>query len=286
MARTITAIATTIKEAFMASSTLQSLYGFAGTDSFDEKFSSVSIEAILINIVATVAAAVENMFDWHKADVEELINNERIGKKGWYEDIAKAYQLGFELPESSDVYADTTSDDAIDARIIAAAWAGEYGTNGVKLKVVKLENDVYTKLTGAELTSFTAYMNRIKPAGIAMSIVSDPADQLGIVVDIYYDALVMSADGSLISGATFPVIEAIQAYLNALEYNGEFITMRLCDSIQEAAGVKVVEIKSASYKYAGYAFTPINAKYTPVSGYLTFDETDITNVTINYIANV
>lgn len=270
----------------MANTILHGLYGFAGTDSFDAKFSSASIEAILINIVATVAAGIESLFDFHKADVEELISSERIGKKGWYEEKAKAFQYDFELPEDSDVYADTTSAEALAARLVAAAWAGEYGTNGVKLKVAKLTAEEFDQLSTEELKAFVAYMNRIKPAGIAMSIVSDPADQLGIVVDIYYDALVMSADGSLISGATFPVIEAIQAYLNALEYNGEFITMRLCDSIQEAAGVKVVEIKSASYKYAGYAFTPINAKYTPVSGYLTFDETDITNVTINYIANV
>jgi len=286
MARTITAIATTIKEAFMASSTLQSLYGFAGTDGFDEKFSSVSIEAILINIVSTVAAAVENMFDWHKADVEELINNERIGKKGWYEEKAEAFQYGYELPEGSDTYADTTSVEALTAQIVNSAWAGEYGTNGVKLKVAKVTDSILEPLTTEELLAFTAYMNRIKPAGIAMNIVSEAADRLGIEVDIYYDALVMNADGTLISGGRNTVEDAIIGYLNSLEFNGEFVTMYLCDTIQSAAGVKVVEIKSVSYKHVGYDFVAIDAKYTPESGYLAFDATDTAHVTINYIANV
>lgn len=86
MARTIAVIAVSVKEAFMANTILHGLYGFAGTDSFDAKFSSASIEAILINIVATVAAGIESLFDFHKADVEELISSERIGKKGWYEE--------------------------------------------------------------------------------------------------------------------------------------------------------------------------------------------------------
>lgn len=284
MARTIKEIATTVKETFMSSTVLQNLYGFTGDDSFDDKFSSVSIEAVIINIVATVAAAVENLFLWHKAEVDEMIGNERIGKKGWYEAKAKAFQYGYELPEGSDVYEDVSSEDAVAARIVTAAWAGDYGTNGVKLKVAKTADGIFEPLTTEELSAFTAYMNRIKPAGIAMNAVSEPADQLGIVVDIYYDALVMNSDGTLISGGSKSVEDAIVSYLNSLEFNGEFVTMNLCDTIQKAVGVKVVEIKSVSYKHAGYDYAAIDAKYTPESGYMVFDS-DSQHVTINYIVN-
>lgn len=286
MARTINDISTAIKQSFIDNARLRSVYSLDVSKSFDEQFSAVSIEAILINIVATVAAGLENLFDFHKADVEELITNERIGKRGWYEEKAKAFQYGYELLEGSDTYADTTSAAALTAQIVHSAWAGEYGNNGVKLKVAKIADGIFQALTTEELLVFTVYMNRVKPAGIAIHTVSEAADKLGIAVDIYYDALLMNADGTLISGGSNTVEDAIIDYLNSLEFNGEFVTMHLCDTIQAAVGVKVVEIKSVSYKHAGYDFVEIDAKYTPEPGYLEFDATDTEHVTINYIANV
>ena len=280
MARNITDITNTMKEAFMASETLQALYGFAGTDSFDSKFSSVSIEAILINIVSTVAAAVENLFDFHKADVEELISNERIGKKGWIEYMAKRFQFGDELPENSDTY-DIIDDEK---KVVKAAYAGEIAGGGVYLKVSDIVNGEYVPLTTEQLDAFIAYMKRIKPAtGIGYTISSDPADQLGVVIDIYYDPLVLKADGEDIINGNKPVVDAIKSYLSGIGYNGEFVTMSLCNVIEAATGVKIVEPKQVSYKHAGYDFVAINAKYTPVAGYIKLDETDTAHVTINYI---
>lgn len=280
MARTIKEISATIKEAFMANVTLQNLFDFQSTDAFDDVFSSASIEAILINIVATVAAAVENLFDWHKSDVEELINNERIGKKGWIENIAKRFQFGDELPVDSDTYAviDTSK------RLVKAAFAGEGVSGGVYLKVSNIVNNEYIPLTTEQLDAFKAYMKRVKPAtGISYTITSDDADQLGVFLDIYYDPLVLKANGESILNNNKPVIDAIKTYLSGIDYNGEFVTMSMCNAIEAAAGVKIVEPKQTSYKHAGYDFVVINAKYTPVAGYIKLDEEDTAHVTINYI---
>mgnify|MGYP001010549339 CR=1 FL=1 len=280
MARTIKEIADSIKSFFMSLPALQNLYSFTNTDNFDDKFSSVSVEANMANIVATEAAAVEEQFDWHKQETTQKIENERIGKKGWIENIAKRFQFGDELPANSDTYAviDTSK------QVIKAAYAGEGSGGGVYLKVANIVNNEYVALTPEQLASFKVYMKRVKPAtGISYVITSDNADQLGVVLDIYYDPLLLKTNGEHILNGNKPVIDAIKSYLSGIGYSGEFITQNMCNLIEAATGVKIVEPKQVSYKHAGYDFVTINAKYTPIAGYIKLDEEDTAHVTINYI---
>ena len=71
--------------------------------------------------------------------------------------------------------------------------------------------------------------------------------------------------------------------MSGIGYSGEFITQNMCNLIEAATGVKIVEPKQVSYKHAGYDFVTINAKYTPIAGYIKLDEEDTAHVTINYI---
>lgn len=280
MARTIKDIADGIKSFFMSLPALQNLYSFTNTDDFDDKFSSASVESNIVNIVASEAAVVENQLEWHKQDVNQIVENQRIGKKGWIENIAKQFQFGDELPVDSDTYAviDTSK------QIVKAAFAGEGVGGGVYLKVSNIVNNEYIPLTTEQLDAFKAYMKRVKPAtGISYTITSEAADQLGVFLDIYYDPLVLKANGESILNNNKPVIDAIKTYLSGIDYNGEFVTMSMCNAIEAAAGVKIVEPKQTSYKHAGYDFVVINAKYTPVAGYIKLDEEDTAHVTINYI---
>ena len=61
MARTIAQIKTELTEAFMTDSTLQTKYGFSEGDSFDSRFSKVSIESLLLYIVATAIWTLEKL---------------------------------------------------------------------------------------------------------------------------------------------------------------------------------------------------------------------------------
>lgn len=280
MARTIKEIADSIKSFFMSIPALQSLYGFENSDVFDDKFSSVSVESNFVNIISSEAAVVENQLDWHKQEVTQIVENERIGKKGWIENIAKRFQFGDELPVDSDTYAviDPTK------QVVKAAYAGEGSGGGVYLKVANVVNNEYVALTPEQLASFKVYMKRVKPAtGISYVITSDNADQLGVVLDIYYDPLVLKANGEHILNGNKPVVDSIKSYLSGIGYNGEFVTMSLCNVIEAATGVKIVEPKQVSYKHAGYDFVTINAKYTPIAGYIKLDEEDTAHVTINYL---
>lgn len=293
MARNITDITNTMKEAFMASETLQALYGFAGTDSFDSKFSSVSIEAILINIVSTVAAAVENMFDWHKAEITNTIETERYGYKGWYEKKALEFQYGDGITNdysSSDTeYAEGTeydntgrTDEDIEAlRIIKYAYCEEQtGVSkiGVKLKVAKDSDGEFIMPEIAEQAAFMAYINRIKPGGMPVEFIFANGDVLTLSLTIIYNPLILKNTGEKLSQTgVFPVKDAILSYLHSIDFNGEFIGMKLIDAVQAVDGVEIAVLNSATATYASTTTVDITNEpyYAPYAGWMTLADEDL-----------
>jgi hypothetical protein len=268
MARSIKEIADSIKNAFIKNDTLKRVYGITDTKTYDEQFSDASVESVLIYIFATAVASLENIFDYFRRDVSRIVENERYGRKGWYEAKARAFQLGYNLPDDSDIY--SVIDEAEGVRIVKAAWCGDGTAIGyVDLKVANIANDEFVKLDSDEVISFTTYINRIKPAGVFINVIAEDADELAYKIDIYYNPLLMKMDGELINGGGKSVEKAIDTYLQSLDFNGEFITMKFVDFIQQAEGVAIVEVKGVWQKRVGYNWGTIDARHIPVSGFFT-----------------
>lgn len=275
MARTITAIATTIKEAFMASETLQGLYGFAGTDSFDDIFSPVSIEAIIIDNIATEMATIENLFTYHKQDITFQVENERYGYKQWFVDKSLKFQYGDSFPDEGLEYETIDTEKQI---VKYAACEDIESGIGLLLKVVKVVNNNYAALEPDELTAFTSYINRIKPAGVPIKVRSLIGDALVLSLKVVYDPLVINSSGQLISDTNiYPIRDAIQNYLKSIDFNGMFVGMKLIDEIQKVEGVEIALIDLATANFAGISTTANGLYYKPYAGYLTLDvEEDLT----------
>lgn len=66
MARTIAEIKQEMTDAFMGESVVREKYGFSSTDTFDTRFSKVSIEGLLFYVVAFGVWVLEKLFDSHK----------------------------------------------------------------------------------------------------------------------------------------------------------------------------------------------------------------------------
>lgn len=275
MSRTINNIATTIKEAFMASSTLQSLYGFAGTDSFDDIFSPVSIEAIIIDNIASEMATIENLFAFHKQDITYQVENERYGYKKWFVDKALAFQYGDAFPDEGLTYETIDTEKQI---VKYAACEDIESGIGLLLKVVKVVNNNYAALEPDELTAFTSYINRIKPAGVPIKVRSLIGDALVLSLKVVYDPLVINSSGQLISDTNiYPIRDAIQNYLKSIDFNGMFVGMKLIDEIQKVEGVEIALIDLATANFAGISTIANGLYYKPYAGYLTLDvEEDLT----------
>lgn len=308
MAQTIKEISDSMKAAYVHSSAVRSIYNLesqyideniAGDDAaavvfFNKYIGVISVTAVIISCIATVAALLQNLFSYHKEDVEKIVDNERYGHKGWYENMALKFQYSSalnvnytEIPDPNAIDGDFSEEDVytpIDAtlQIVKYAYAEEQPTGfGVLLKIAKEASGQLMPLgdgnngTDNEITPFTSYMNRIKPAGVPLTIRNTVPDRLFLNLRIYYDPLIVNSSGELLSDTSIkPVETAIQSYLNSLNFNGEFINMKLIDAVQQAQGVVVAELMSSQAQYAGNNAQNIEDRYTPYSGYMQLDFTN------------
>lgn len=262
MARTIKEIANGMKSDFIGNEDLCTAFGLTYDDGrgeaeriayYDDNFSAVSVETSLIYVVAACAAAIENMFDWFKEDVDNVIANERYGHKGWYVKKAKEFEWNGE-------------------RIISHASCEELDF-GVRLKVAKSDGvDLYpldNAQTNDEFGGFQHFMNREKPAGMPISFVNEQADSLKLNIDCHYDPLVFTGGSEAAVGS---VISCIVAHINSIDFNGVFTTTALVDALQTVPGLSAIEIISAQAARQGENYVPFVSTYNPRSGYLRLDE--------------
>lgn len=278
MARSIREIADGMKVDFVRSEALRGLYGLADYDPdsdaaalaayYDSKFSAVSVETCILYVVATCAALVENMFDWFSADVDEIVNEDRYGRKGWYEKTALKFQftdgVDYELDINTGEY--LTHGDGSEL-IVTHASASSNNGFGVKLKVAKGEVGSLAPLTTDEKTAFETYINRLKPAGVPVTVISRNADLLALNMVVYYDPLVFTEDL-----ASQKVKESVTAYLQDNIFPGRFVAMEMVDRLQAVAGIDIVEVKGVRVKHEGFGYDDITYNdsypYIPEPGYM------------------
>lgn len=266
MARSIVEIQQSIIDAKNADPTLAQL----------NSSSRAAIWLLWTWVVATCMWVTENLFDSHKAEVADIINNQAPHSAQWYAYMAKRFQLGYALPDGSDTY------EVIDtsAQIVAFAAVVEL-SNRLRIKVAKLVGGVLTPLTNDELVAFVEYMNRVKDAGIKLSCTSSAADTLRVQLNVFFDPLVLNALGKRLDGTNdTPVQDAITAFVKAIPFNGVFVLNSLIAAIQKVEGVTIGEMDYCAARYGVLPFSVITSAYTPDAGYLILDGTFFTDNTI------
>ena len=284
MARTITQIKSELTAAFMADTTLAANYGFTPGADFDKTFSKVSIENILLYIVAAALWTHERLFDEHRAEVENLIAQLKPHTLRWYVSKVKQYRNGQPLIDGTDQYDDTglTDDDIAQRQVVHFAAATEAATT-IYIKVATDNNGTKQPLTTDQLNGLKAYIAEVKDAGVRVEIINEAAYHLRLSLVIYYDPMVLSPQGMHLQQGGYPVNEAIKSYIENLPFNGEYSNTALTDVLQQTDGVKIPEITASAESATGteedFAANPIDVKSIPHSGYYVFEEA---NVTIDY----
>jgi hypothetical protein len=272
MARTIEQIKAGMTAEFVANSTIVALYGLDRSKTFDEQFSKASLESLFYYVVAAAFWTLETLFDTHKKEVSDIISNQKPHTAKWYANRSKAFQHGYDLPEDSDQYDNSTiDDDAIKTSQIITHAAAVEESGKLTLKVAKNGNgDDLQELSATELTEFKEYMSRIKDAGVNLLIISEPADTLTLDLTIYYNPLVLqkTTEGKLVNILSQePVVEnTIREYLRNLPFNGTLVLAYLIDKLQTVDGVVIPQINKAAAGYNGRLemFTTL---YNPLAGY-------------------
>lgn len=265
MARSITDIKKQMTDAFMADENIREAYGFVEGDTFNGKFSSVSIESILFYIVAACIYTFEILFDSYREDVNNTVETSAHTAR-WYRDKALAFMDEVPLVEDTDYY-DTSnmSDEEIaEAHVVkfAAATESKYSAM-LTIKVAGKSGESLAPLSQGAMVRLTAYFAQIKDAGVRINLISQAGDIFDCVMDIYYNPL-LSPDIVKTN-----VENAINEYIGSLPFDGQYSNMSCIDAVQKVKGVEVAEMKSASAKVSSEATpTPIDARYRPVAGYL------------------
>ena len=271
MARKIAEIQQSIIDAKNADATLAGLTSTSNT----------AIWLLWTWVIATVSWTLEVLFDRHKAEVTAIINGQSPHTLEWYAYMAKQFQYGVSLPAGSDVYLVVPPADAT-VLIIKYAAAIEMSRQ-VRVKVAKLSAGILAPLSSPELTAFSAYMNRIKDAGLRLQLTSGNPDNLQLAVNIYYDPLTLDNTGARLDGTGATVVkDATNNFLDNLPFNGLFVLNSLIAAMQAVEGVRIAQVVTAQANYAATPYVSIPVEYVPDAGYMILDDTYFT-ANITYI---
>lgn len=239
--------------------------------------SKVAIWRLWVYIIAVIVWTFEKIQDLHKIEITQLIADNQIGTADWFKNKMLAFQLGYTLSPML-VYDNT---DAIEADVLASKIikqaAVEELAGRLKVKIAKEVIGELTPLTSEELAAAKAYAERIKYAGVKLSVISRVPDDFKCNYTIYYDPLVLDAYGARLDGTDDePVQTAVKSFLRNLKFNGELSLTKLTDFLQSIEGVEEPVKNSAFAKYGGFPYSSINEYYIADAGYMKLDEENTT----------
>jgi hypothetical protein len=240
--RTLTEIQNEIKANYIADTTVRTRYSITDPEAtYDETFSRFSIESIIIYIVSVAIYAVEFLFAKHSEEVENREDQMRIGTIAWWRNLCKAFQYGYELTYDTETNLYKYADVDEDALIIKFAEVREGVGAGVTILVNEADeegNPIAIPIDSPKRNAFSAYLGKLKIAGMPLTWGSYNPDRLRITLNVVYDPLLLNGTGGLLIGGESTVESAIISYLSTLDYGAGLINKTaLLNAIENADGV-------------------------------------------------
>ena len=279
MARTIAEIRKEMADEFIADETLQERYGFAPSDRFDDLFSKASIENVLITLHAVRAWAMENLFEAHQREVEEIAEAKRPHTLLWYRDKALGFQYGCPLSPDSAVYDNTgmTEEEVTATRIVkkCSAQTTSAVRPTVQIKAAKEDGP----LESEELEALRSYMGQVADAGLQVVCISGEPDIMELRITVLYDSLVLDSSGSRYIGGSRPVDETVERHLADLPFNGVFYPRLLESDLMAQDGIRVAHVTLARAGATRSAMADIVESYNPYYGAIQCDVDNDLHVT-------
>lgn len=265
---------------FMSDETLRTAYGIAGDATWDSTFSTVSIENIILYIVAVCAYTLEVMFDGFKQDVEDRIAQNIVPTIRWYHTQSVNFQYGDALifDELTQSFRYAAEDDS--KKVVKYCAVRDRG-GSIQVLVSGDSDGKPSVLSSDVLTAFKSYMNSVKIAGVILDIRSLPADSIEITAQVEVDPQQITEEGVRISDGSYPIVDAVNAYLANIVYGGTFNKTKCVDAIQNVPGVTDVLLQQVRVKSSGGSYTVLEGNnYTAVGGCFVSDNL---NNTLSYV---
>jgi len=269
MARTVAVIKQTILDKVAADEILSAQMNST---------SKSAIYKLYAHCVAYAIWVLEGLFDLHRAEIEALLDAKTPHQFRWYRTKSLAFQYGFDLIDESDEFDNTgaTEEQIDDSKIIKYCAVSQAAIESrLVVKIATESGDTLAPLSTPQKDAFVAYLEEIKDAGVVITVINYLPDRLYPVLRIFYDPLVLNADGSSILLGGKPVEDTINTYMKNLPFNGELVISALVDELQKTKGVKIPHVDSLSTSFIDpetetYGTpVPVDVKVKPESGYFT-----------------
>lgn len=278
MARTIAEIKKEMTDYFVANDTIRALYELNPEKGFEDQFSKVSLESILFYVVAVAMWTLEKLFDRHRQETADLIDELKPHSLRWYANKAKAFQFGRSLIIDTDRYDNTgLSDEQVREQQVVKYAAVVEKEAIVYVKVATGAEGRRTQLTLEQLTALETYFREVKDAGVKLEVTNEPADLFDVDMDVYYDPQVFNATLNRLDGRGRAVHDTIAAFVENLPFNGEYRNSALINALTALDGVVMVELNKAT---AGGQSIP--AWWVPYSGYFRVEKESLNIKAIAY----
>lgn len=268
MARTITEIQQDIFDSISQNENLQAL----------NSTSNVAIYRLIVYVISSAIWVLEKLFDFHKAELQKELFEQKSGTLPWYRTMALAFQFGFDLLTDSDKFDNNgaTAEQIELSKIVKYAAVSE-GTvdSRVILKIAgESSQGVLTPITLLQFEAFEAYIKEIKYAGVKTTIINYLPDRLFLNLQIIRNPLLIDGSGNSILNGGKPVEQAIKVFMKNLPFDGEFVVEHLEKYLMDnVEGVEVAHVINTQSSWIDPTINdygtpqPINVRAIPVSGY-------------------
>lgn len=259
MARTVTQISQSIKANFVANETLQEVYALDTAKSFDEQFSSVSLESIIIYIISLAHYSLEVLMDAFISEIDTKISESYLASIPWFYSKVLEFQFGYSLTLNESTYKFEYSNTDEEAKVIKYAAIRQVEDTITKLKIYVADANK-EPITVEQQIAFEAYIKKVGPAGIHYEFINQNADLLNITVQVIFDPLILNDSGQKLTDGSYPVRDAIQAYIDGITFGGIFNRTKLVDAIQSAEGVNDVVLTLLEHSEYGGSFSEVSGQ--------------------------
>lgn len=227
---------------------------------------------------------IDTLFDYHKSEIESIMNSKVPGTIQWLRNEIFKFQYGYNLTWIDNKYQYAQIDN--NAQIIKYCSVSQIG-NQVRIKVAKEVNGMPAPLDLNEYNAFVNYVEQIKFAGTNSVITSTQPDKLKLQVTIKYNPQVMNGNGELLNNPSIkPVENAINTYLKSLTFDGKVVKNTFIDYMQKAEGVVDLILIDLLATYGNLSYQQIVDEYQTDAGYIIIDTQNPLNQSINYVPYV
>lgn len=283
MARTIAEIYEAIVIEKDNQTSLQSLAPQADSlESFKQDLNSTSKVAnwrLFAYLIAVAHWTHEKLWQLFKVELQLMIDAAPTGTTRWYQEQVLAYQYGDNLTYIDNKYIYPTIDET--KQIIKLCSVTERPDSVLVVKAAKLDSSQQPiPLDAQEQAALLGFLQKMKFAGTRLAVVSDTADLLKVVANVYYDPIFPSAI------VKTNVEIAVNEYIKNLPFDGVFKITHLIDAIQAVEGVTDFVYTAMEAKYGALAYQPIVRIYNANAGYLAIDGSMPLSNTLTYIPSI